>query len=318
MPKLFWTGKLSFPMFVVANANNILAWLAGNSGKTAEMTERVKRGYDGLFSDHVRRYDALGLKLQMKAARAQLEEVEIAGAKVLDVGCGTGALSFLALERGAAHVTCGDISAFMLDEANRKVTGSQLDAGRVAFKELDAQSLPFPDDTFDVVMTGMSMGLFPDQTRAVSEMVRVCKPGGLLCVGAHGPEHYWEAVDGCFRAIPKRYVLGYRLEYWPQSENGLRKMMSRCGIEQLRFKRVIWRNIFPTGGEALDFFAAITASFWYAKVPKEKVGPVAEKTRRYFVDHGIVQVTDDVIFGYGVKAAPERRSETAARRRRVK
>jgi ubiquinone/menaquinone biosynthesis C-methylase UbiE len=298
-------------MFIVANANNILAWFVGNSRKTAEMTERVKRGYDGLFSDHVRRYDELGWKFQEKAAQAQLEEVEIAGARVLDVGCGTGALSFLALERGAAQVTCGDISTLMLDEAKRKVAGLRLDTDRVAFKELDAQSLPFPDDTFDVVMTGMSMGLFPDQGRAVSEMVRVCRPGGLVCVGAHGPEHYWEAVDGCLRAIPKRFVLGYRLEYWPQSEKDLRKMMGRSGLERLRFKRVIWRNVFPTGGEAFDFFAAISASFWYAKVPKERIGSVAEKTRRYFTDRGIVQVTDDVIFGYGIKPARERRSETA-------
>ena len=90
MPKVFWTDKLSFPMFIVANANNILAWIIGNSRKTAAMTERVKQGYDGLFSDHVRRYDELGLKFQMKAAQAQLEEVEIAGARVLDIGCGTG------------------------------------------------------------------------------------------------------------------------------------------------------------------------------------------------------------------------------------
>jgi hypothetical protein len=134
-------------------------------------------------------------------------------------------------------------------------------------------------------------------------MVLVCRPGSLVCIGAHGPEHYWEAVDACFRAVPKRYVLGYRLEYWPQSEKALRKMMIRCGLQNLRVKRVLWRNVFPSGGDAFDFFASISASFWYAKFPRDKIARVVEKTRRYYIDKGIAQVTDDVIFGYGIKTS---------------
>jgi ubiquinone/menaquinone biosynthesis C-methylase UbiE len=301
MPRLFWTGKLTLPMAILVNSNNIAAWLIGNSRKTAEMTQRVKAGYDGHFSDHVRRYDELGLKFQIKAARAQLEEIDITGLTVLDVGCGTGALSFLALERGAAKVKGGDLSRLMLNAAEQKAAALGWGPDKIDFLELDAQSLPYPDNSFDVVMTGMTMGLIPDQNLAISEMVRVCRPGGLVCVGAHGPEHYWEAVDACFRTVPKRYVLGYRLEYWPQSEKALGKMMTRHGLQNLRFKRVLWRNCFPTGGEAFDFFASISASFWYAKFPREKIGPVVEKTRRYYLDKGITRVTDDVIFGYGLK-----------------
>jgi ubiquinone/menaquinone biosynthesis C-methylase UbiE len=277
MPKLFWTGKLTIPIALLVNSNNILAWCIGNSSKTAEMTQRVKMGYDGLFSDHVRHYDELGLKFQVKAARAQLEEIDIAGLALLDVGGGTGALSFLALELGAANVTCGDISSLMLKTAEQKASSLGFGPDKISFQELDAQCLPYPDNSFDVVMSGMTMGLIPDQRLAISEMVRVCRPGGLVCVGAHGPEHYWEAVDACFRTVPKRYVLGYRLEYWPQSEKALRKMMTRCGLQNLRFKRVLWRNVFPSGGEAFDFFAAISASFWYAKFPQNKIGPAVKK-----------------------------------------
>jgi ubiquinone/menaquinone biosynthesis C-methylase UbiE len=301
MARVFWSGKLSLPMALLVNANNVLAWLAGNSRKNADMTQRVMRGYEGAFSEHVRQYDELGLKFQVKAGRAQLEEIDVGGARVLDVGCGTGAISFLAVDRGAAKVIGGDISRLMIEMAEEKASSLGLGADEISFRELDAQALPFPDRSFDAVITGMALGLIPDQKRAVSEMVRVCRPGGLVCVGAHGPEHYWEAVDGCFRAVPKRYVLGYRMEYWPQSERHLNRMMAGCGLENLRFKRVIWRNIFPSGGAAFDFFASISASFWYGKFPKDKIGPTAARTRRYFDSKNKVRVTDDVIFGYGIK-----------------
>jgi len=90
MPKLFWTGKLTVPMAVLVNSNNLLAGIVGNLGNSGEMTQRVKLGYDGAFSEHVKRYDDLGLKYQLKAAAAQLDEMDLKGKTVLDVGCGRG------------------------------------------------------------------------------------------------------------------------------------------------------------------------------------------------------------------------------------
>jgi len=301
MPRLFWTGKLTLPMAVLVNANGVLAALTGSCRKTDEMTRRVKRGYEAAFSDHVRHYDDLGLRFQLKAAREQLDEIDVRGRTILDVGCGTGAISFLALERGAARMTGGDISKLMLEMAEKKASALGLGADRVSFQEVDAQDLPFADGTFDMVLAGQTLGLVPDQRRAIAEMVRVCRPGGLVCVSAHGPEHYWEAIDASFRAVPKRYVLGYRLEFWPVSEKALRAMMAGCGLEDLRFKRVIWRNVFPTGGEAFDFFAAISGSFWYERFPPDRIGPTVERTRRHFVDKRVTQVTDDVVICQGQK-----------------
>ncbi|MDD4876888.1 MAG: hypothetical protein PHQ86_07165, partial [Dehalococcoidales bacterium] len=120
-------------------------------------------------------------------------------------------------------------------------------------------------------------------------------------VGAHGPEHYWEAIDSYFRSITKRYVLGYRLEFWPRTEAEIRDMMTRAGLAAIRTGRVIWRNNFPTGGEAFDFFAAISSSFWYSKFPENKRQLDSQKVRDYFIKNKINQVTDDIILGYGCK-----------------
>jgi ubiquinone/menaquinone biosynthesis C-methylase UbiE len=301
MPSVFWTGKLTWPMKVMVNSNNLLAWLTGNARNSTAMKKRVKSGYDGEFTDHVTRYDELGLPFQTKAAQAQLEGLDLGGKDVLDIGCGSGVISFLALEKGARKVTCGDISTSMLEQSKRKAAAAGYGPDKIDFRELDAESLPFGDSSFDVVMTGMTLGLIPDQDRAIAEMVRVAKSGGLVAVGAHGKEHYWEAIDASFRAITKRFVLGYRLEFWPRSEAEVRRMMERAGLGHIQIKRFAWKNDFGTGGQAYDFFAAISASFWYAQFPPEKRIKDSRKTREYFERKKVKIVTDDVVLGYGWK-----------------
>ena len=162
-------------------------------------------------------------------------------------------------------MVCGDISGFMLNEARRK------DGASHTFCQLDAEGLPFQDNAFDAVITGMTFGVLPDQQQAITEMLRVVKPGGLVCVGAHGPAHYWEAIDASFRCITKRYILGYRLEWWPRSERYIRGLAEQTGLEDIHSKQVIWRNEFVTGSAAYDFFAAISASWWYAKFPPGEI-----------------------------------------------
>ena len=247
------------------------------------------------------RYDELGLEFQVKAAKAQLEGLDLGGKEVLDVGAGTGALSFLMLEKGAARVTCGDISEYMLTQCRKKAADKSYGEDRIDFRVLDAESLPFEDNSFDAVVTGMTLGLLPNQKQAIKEMARVVRPGGYVFVGAHGPEHYWEPADTYFRAITKRYVLGYRLEFWPRTEKEVRNMMSQAGLSEIFTRREIWRNQFATGGEAFDFFAAITSSWWYANFPEEKRRDDYQKVREYFNRKNRNQVTDDIILAYGRK-----------------
>ena len=301
MPTLFWTGKLSLSTKLMVNANNILAWFTGNARDAAAMKGRVRQGYDGTFSDHVTRYDELGAEFQTKAATAQLEAVDLQGKSVLDVGCGTGVISFLALQKGAAKVVCGDISNYMLEVARTKADRFSYGADRINFRQLDAESLPFEDASFDVVVTGMTLGLLPDPGKAVAEMVRVLRPGGLLSIGAHGPEHYWEACDASFRAINKRYVLGYRLEFWPRTEKEIRRLLAAVHLDDIRTRRLTWRNAFKTGAEAYDFFSAISSAWWYAKVPARKRDEETRKARDYFERKSVTTITNDIILAYGQK-----------------
>jgi ubiquinone/menaquinone biosynthesis C-methylase UbiE len=287
-------------MWVLVNANNILALLVGNATNRAAMKSRVKDGYEGRFSDHVQRYDELGLSLQERSAGFQLREMALDGGAVVDIGCGTGAVALRALECGASTAICGDISMLMMKPAMHK---SPPKPGSLRFSQLDAEALPFADNSLDAALSGMTFGTLPDQRRALSEMIRVVKPGGLVCIGAHGPEHYWEAIDASFRCISKVPILGYRLEWWPRSETYLRRMASAAKLQDIHSSRELWKTRFPSGGAMYDFFAAISASWWYAMFSPEAARRDSERTRAYFERHGLDTITDDVIAVWGRKAA---------------
>ena len=285
-------------MKLLVEANSLLSVLTGSIRNYRGMKERVKRGYEGEYSDHIHHYDELGYHLQEKSARIQLEDIRLQDMRVLDIGCGTGALTQVAFQKGAKGVVCGDISAFMLREAKKKKV-----AGNVSytFCQLDAEGLPYKDGSFDAVLSGMTFGTLPGQKLAIAEMVRVAKPGGLVCIGAHGPEHYWEAIDATLRCINKRYVLGYRFEWWPRTENDMRGLLEENSLLDIRSKRVVWRNEFESGGAAYDFFAAISSSWWYAKFPPKERIKDSTKTRRYFERKKINVVSDDVVIACGYK-----------------
>jgi ubiquinone/menaquinone biosynthesis C-methylase UbiE len=301
MKTLFWTGKLSFPMRIIMDANNILAFLTGNLRNKKAMKDRIKLGYNGIFSQHVTHYDELAGEFQKRAAAYQLYGIDFHGKEIIDIGGGTGIVALMALEMGAAKVVCGDISEYMLERGKAKAKALGYDSSRIQFHQLDAESLPFSDHSFDIVLTGMAFGILPDQKKAVKEMFRVLRPGGLVSLGAHGPEHYWEAIDSTLRIINKKFVLGYRLEFWPRTEKQIRKLMEDAGFKDIRTNRFIWRNLFKSPTAACDFFSAVTSNFWFAKVPESKRVHEYQKTQQYFEHRGIKQVTDDIIVGYGLK-----------------
>lgn len=298
MPSLFWSGKLTLPMKLLVEANNLLSLFTGSSTDLPGMKERVKKGYEGEFSDHVYHYDKFGYHLQDRSARIQLEGLSFEGMQVLDVGCGTGALAKVAFEKGAHSVICGDISAFMLKEAKDKESSEEAD---YSFCQLDAEGLPYKDGSFDAAISGMTFGTLPNQKLAFEELVRVVKPGGLVCIGAHGPEHYWEAIDATFRCITKRYILGYRLEWWQRTEEYIQGLLEQANMNGIQSKRVIWRNEFEDGLIAYDFFSAISSSWWYAKFPPEERLKDSKRTREYFKQKNINIVTDDIIVAFGYK-----------------
>ncbi|NRQ39133.1 methyltransferase domain-containing protein [Nonomuraea sp. NN258] len=99
--------------------------------------------------------------------------------RVLDVGCGTGATTLGAARRAHAGLAVGaDLSAPMLERARRAAAGAGV--SNVAFEQADAQTHPFPEHGFDVVVSQYGVMFFADPVAAFANLGRALRPGGRL------------------------------------------------------------------------------------------------------------------------------------------
>lgn len=104
------------------------------------------------------------------------------GGHVLEVGVGTG-LS-LAHYSSETHLTGIDFSEDMLRKARDKVESMKLSQVR-ELRQMDARTLDFPDDHFDTVVAMHVLSVVPEPERVMSEIARVCKPGGKVVITNH-------------------------------------------------------------------------------------------------------------------------------------
>ena len=101
--------------------------------------------------------------------------------RVLDVACGTGVLAREAAERTETVVGI-DLNEDMLAVARRKTPNVQ-------WRQGNAEALPFEDDNFDAVVSQFGLMFFENKITAISEMLRVLRPGGRLAVAT------WDSID---------------------------------------------------------------------------------------------------------------------------
>jgi ubiquinone/menaquinone biosynthesis C-methylase UbiE len=131
-------------------------------------------------------YGQIGVRLQI-VGELLCEAVDLqATDQVLDVAAGNGNAS-LAAARHFAHVTSTDYVEALLDQGRRRAEADRLP---LAFQVADAESLPFADASFDVVLSAFGVMFTPDQERAAKELVRVVVPGGKIGLASWTPEGF--------------------------------------------------------------------------------------------------------------------------------
>jgi SAM-dependent methyltransferase len=131
-------------------------------------------------------YAVVGTTLQI-VGESLCEALDLrAGSRVLDVAAGNGNAT-LAAARRWCDVTSTDYVPTLLERGRRRAEAEGL---AVTFQEADAEALPFPDSSFDVVLSTFGVMFTPDQDRAAAEMLRVCKPGGKIGLANWTPDGF--------------------------------------------------------------------------------------------------------------------------------
>jgi len=118
------------------------------------------------------------------------------GEQVLDVACGTGITAITACRAGAKVIGI-DITPDLLERAKEEAALAGLIEG-IEWKHGDAEDLPFPDNSFDIVFSSLGHMFAPRPTIAAEELIRVTKVGGCIAFSTWPPEN---AVGRFFAAI---------------------------------------------------------------------------------------------------------------------
>jgi ubiquinone/menaquinone biosynthesis C-methylase UbiE len=114
--------------------------------------------------------------------------------RLLDVGCGAGQIALIAARAGISATGC-DIATNWLDQAKARADAEGLN---VTFEEGDAEALPYPDVSFDIVTSMFGAMFAPRPEMVASEFVRVCRPGGTIAMANWTPAGF---IGQMFRTI---------------------------------------------------------------------------------------------------------------------
>ena len=170
------------------------------------------------------------------------------GQAVLDVACGSGNVALVAARR-YSMVAGLDIAANLIDRAKQRAAaeGSQID-----FRVGDAQELPFPDASFDIVFSVFGVMFAPDQERAAAELLRVCRPGGRIVLANWMPEAFGVDFFGAHaKHAPPPAGAPSPLRWG--TEEGARELLG-AGAREIEFKRRSGYAYYRSVDHALDLF----------------------------------------------------------------
>lgn len=160
------------------------------------------------------------------------------GTRMLDLACGAGQLSVMAARLGAI-VTGLDLASNSIEQARARAVAENLN---IDFVEGDVESLPYPDASFDLVVSLIGAMFAPRPTLVATEMLRVCRPGGRIAMGNWMPSGF---VGRMFEVhsryvapppdVPPPTLWGVENVVRERLGAGVRDLQTRKGTYRLRY-----------------------------------------------------------------------------------
>ena len=191
-------------------------------------------------------YAVVGTTLQLVGERL-CDAIDLrAGERVLDVAAGNGNAT-LAAARHFAEVTSTDYVEALLDRGKERAAAERLP---VAFRQADAEVLPFADASFDVALSTFGVMFTPNQEKAASEMSRVVRKGGRIGLANWTPEGF---IGQLFKNIGKHVPppAGVKSPALWGTEERVAELFAGC---QVRASKQIFNFRYKSPGHWLEIF----------------------------------------------------------------
>jgi ubiquinone/menaquinone biosynthesis C-methylase UbiE len=202
-------------------------------------------------------YDKTNTVTQMWLANEGLRRVGLqSGQKFLDVASGSGAVAIPAARTGA-QVTAVDQSSAMLELLTARARKEGL---KIETHVMDAHSLQFDDNTFDMAGSQFGVMLVPDMPKAVRQMARVVKPGGKVLIHAYGDPHKVEFLGFLVEAV--RSVRPEfngppmdppPLEFQLADRDRMRKELTAAGLKDVTCETITETTEFKSGKDVWEW-----------------------------------------------------------------
>jgi len=206
------------------------------------------------------------------------------GARILDVACGAGQTA-IPMSRAGAKVTGIDIATNLIEQARARAQAEHLDA---RFDEGDAEMLPYPDGSFDIVVSLIGAMFAPRPELVAAELKRVCRPGGRIIMGNWTPTGF---VGQMFKIhgkhVPPPAIMPSPVK-WGDEETIRERFMD--GISNLRLSRHLYpfRYPFPPS-DVVEFFRTYYGPSYkaFAALDAEKQSALRADLEQLWMAHNI-------------------------------
>ena len=150
----------------------------------SEKANRVKAVFDSVATRYDLMNDLMSFGIHRVWKRIAVELAGIRrGQKILDLASGTGDLAarFAGLTGPEGLVVMSDINAAMLEQGRRRMADQGL-VGNIAYIQVNAEKIPFPENSFDCISIAFGLRNVTSKQQALNEMQRVLRPGGRVLV----------------------------------------------------------------------------------------------------------------------------------------
>jgi ubiquinone/menaquinone biosynthesis C-methylase UbiE len=203
------------------------------------------------------------------------------GDRVLDIACGTGLVSFRMRELVGkqGYVLGTDLSDKMIEQSSERAR-DRFETG-IEFKQMDAEALQVPDESFDLVLCALGLMYFPEPIQALKEMYRSLRSGGRMVAAVWGRREQcgWSSI---FQIVDQHVSSEVCPMFFQLGNPGMLEMsMARAGFEKIRIHSISSTLVYQSAEEACGAaFLGGPVALAYHKFQD----PVKEEVQQAYLD----------------------------------